>query len=417
MSTIATTTCATTAGISPQRLHAWEAHLKAAYLDTGILPNAMTVVYRRGEVVHRHVQGHSDVEASRMLRETDIFRIYSMTKPITSLAFMMLVEDGKVTLNDPVSSVIPEWAHLGVWAGQDGGTITTTAPARPMRMVDLLRHTSGLSYHIQQGGKVDAAYRERGIGIETDLDGFIAALADVPLEHGPGEAWHYSAATDVLGYLVGKIAGQPFEDFVQQRILTPLGMHDTAFHVPADKVERFMPCYALTPQGRVVFDSVPSSRYLAAPRFVSGGGGLVSTAADYLRFCRMLLRGGELDGARIVGPKTLELMTRNHLPGGADMASMARTPIAVSEGSSAGVGFGLGFAVTIDPARALRAGNAGDYSWGGAAGTYFWIDPVEDMAVIFMTQLLLSPDRVRDDLRTFVYSALTESPTKPPTLA
>ncbi|MFC3832567.1 MULTISPECIES: serine hydrolase domain-containing protein [Deinococcus] len=407
----------TTAGISTDRLHAWEAHVKAAYLDTGILPNALTLVYRRGEIVHQHVQGHADVEASRALRQDDIFRIYSMTKPITSLAFMMLVEDGRVALNDPVSSVIPEWAGLGVWAGGELGSFTTTPPGRPMRMVDLLRHTAGLSYIIQQGGKVDAAYRSLGIGSQTDLDGFIAALADVPLEFSPGESWHYSAATDVLGYLVGKISGLPFEDFVRERILGPLGMTDTDFFVPEGKTGRFMPCYVLTPQGRVVFDAPPSSPYLAPPHFVSGGGGLVSTAADYLRLCRMLLRGGELDGARIVGPKTLELMTRNHLPGGADMAGMARTPIAVSESSGAGVGFGLGFAVTLDPARALRAGNAGDYSWGGAAGTYFWIDPVEDMAVIFMTQLILSPDRIRDDLRTFVYSALTDSPTRPQTRA
>lgn len=410
----------TTAGISTDRLHAWEEHLRATYLDTGILPNALTLVYRRGEIVHQHAQGHADVEAGRRLQDDDIFRIYSMTKPITSLAFMMLVEDGRVALNDPVSSVIPEWAGLGVWAGGELGSFTTTPPGRPMRMVDLLRHTAGLSYIIQQGGRVDAAYRSLGVGAigsNTTLDLFIAALADLPLEFSPGESWHYSAATDVLGYVVGKIAGQPFEDFVRERILEPLGMVDTDFYVPDGKAGRFMPCYVLTPQGRALFDAQATSPYLAPPLFVSGGGGLVSTAADYLRFCRMLLRGGELDGARIVGPKTLELMTRNHLPGGADMASMARSTIAVSEESGSGIGFGLGFAVTLDPARALRAGNAGDFYWGGAAGTYFWIDPVEDMAVIFMTQLILSPDRVRDDLRTFVYSALTDSPTKPQTRA
>ncbi|GGK97497.1 serine hydrolase domain-containing protein [Deinococcus radiotolerans] len=407
----------TTTGISTDRLHAWEAHVKAAYLDPGLLPHALTVVYRRGELVHQHAQGYADVEASRALRDTDIFRIYSMTKPVTSLAFMMLLEEGRVTLNDPVSSVIPGWANLGVWAQEEGGVITTEPPARPMRMIDLLRHTSGLSYHIQQGGRVDALYRERGIGSATDLAGFIDALADVPLEHHPGEAWHYSAATDVLGYVVERLSGQPFENFVRTRILEPLGMTDTDFSVPPDKAARFMPCYVLTGRGRTLFDPAHGSRYLAAPRFVSGGGGLVSTAADYLRFCRMLLRGGELDGARIVGPKTLELMTRNHLPGGADVASLARSPIAVSASASRGVGFGLGFAVTLDPVRAQRLGNAGDFSWGGAAGTYFWIDPVEDLAVIFMTQQLMSPERVQDDLRTFVYSALTDSPTRPHTLA
>ncbi|THF83565.1 beta-lactamase family protein [Deinococcus sp. KSM4-11] len=407
----------TTAGISSERLNAWEAHVKAAYLDTGILPNALTLVYRRGEIVHQNVQGFADVEAGVPLQGDAIFRIYSMTKPITSLAFMMLVEEGRVALGDPVSSVIPEWTELGVWTGGELGRFTTEPPRRPMLMVDLLRHTAGLSYHIQQGGRLDAAYRTLGLGTTTTLDGMITALADLPLEYAPGEAWHYSFATDVLGAVVGRVAGQPFEDFVRERILEPLGMVDTDFFVPAAKAGRFMPCYALTPQGRVLYDPRATSPYLAPPHFVSGGGGLVSTAADYLRFCRMLLRGGELDGARLVGPKTLELMTRNHLPGGADIASLARSAIAASETGSAGVGFGLGFAVTLDPARSLRLGNAGDFYWGGAAGTYFWVDPTEDLAVIFMTQLLLSPDRVRDDLRTFVYSALTESPTLRSTLA
>ncbi|GHF44799.1 CubicO group peptidase (beta-lactamase class C family) [Deinococcus metalli] len=406
-----------TAGISTDRLHAWEDHLRATYLDTGVLPNALTLVYRRGEIVHQHAQGFADVEAGVALRDDHIFRIYSMTKPITSLAFMMLVEDGKVALGDPVSRVIPEWANLGVWTGGELGRFTSEPPRRPMLMVDLLRHTAGLSYHIQQGGRLDGAYRALGLGTTTTLEGMITALADLPLEYAPGEAWHYSFATDVLGAVVGRIAEQPFEEFVRQRILGPLGMVDTDFSVAPDKAGRFMPCYALTPQGRVLYDARATSPYLAAPHFVSGGGGLVSTAADYLRFCRMLLRGGELDGARLIGPKTLELMTRNHLPGGADIATLMRSAIAASETGSAGVGFGLGFAVTLDPARSLRIGNAGDFYWGGAAGTYFWIDPTEDLAVIFMTQLLLSPDRVRDDLRTFVYSAITDSPTRPRTLA
>ncbi|WP_291429069.1 serine hydrolase [Deinococcus sp.] len=403
-------------GVSLERLARWEAHLKTRYLDTGILPNALTLVYRRGETVHQHAQGLADVEGSVPLRDDHIFRIYSMTKPITSLAFMMLVEDGLTTLSDPVSSVLPEWSKLGVWTGGTHGSFTRKAPRRPMQMVDLLRHTAGLSYHIQQGGHLDATYRQLGLGVKTTLPEFVAALADLPLEHEPGEHWHYSAATDVLGYVIERLSGQPFETFVHSRILGPLGMTDTAFEVPADKLARFMPCYALTPQGRVLFDPA-AGRFARPPRFVSGGGGLVSTAADYLRLCRLFLRGGELDGTRLISPKTLELMTRNHLPGGADLARMALSPIAVPESSAAGVGFGLGFAVTLDPVRTMRAGNAGDYSWGGAAGTYFWIDPVEDLAVIFMTQLLLSPDRVRDDLRTFVYAALTDTPTTPHSLA
>lgn len=403
----------TKAGMSLERLQRWDGHVKATYVDAGILPSAQTLVYRRGELVHQSVIGWADVERGIPLREDSIFRIYSMTKPITSVAFMMLVEEGKVSLNDPVSRFIPEWAGLEVFADGELGNYRTTLTKRPMQMVDLLRHTAGLSYVIQQGGKVDDAYRKLSLGLKTTLDEMITAMAGLPLEFSPGEAWHYSAATDVLGYLVGKISGVPFEQFVKTRILEPLGMVDTDFSVPADKVERFMPCYALTERGRVIFNAVEGSHYLNAPHFVSGGGGLVGTAADYLRFCRMLLRGGELDGVRLIGPKTLELMTMNHLPGGADMAALARSSIARSESGSAGVGFGLGFAVTLDPALTLVPGNVGDFYWGGAAGTYFWIDPLEDLAVIFMTQTLYYPDRARQTLRTMVYAALEDTPTWP----
>ncbi|WP_291423915.1 serine hydrolase [Deinococcus sp.] len=403
------------AGVNTERLRRWDTHFKETYLDPGLLPNALTLVYRRGEMAYQSVQGWADIEKGVPIEADSIFRIYSMTKPLTSLAFMLLVEEGKVSLNDPVSSVIPEWAGLGVYESgpaQDGAGAFTTTPAQgPMRMVDLLRHTAGLSYFIQQGGHLDETYRKLGLGYRTSLDEFMAELAQLPLEFSPGEAWHYSAATDVLGYLIGKISGIPFEDFLQQRILTPLGMHETGFQVPPEKTGRFMTCYALTPQGLQVFDPVDRSSYLQPPRFVSGGGGLVSTAADYLRFCRMLLRGGELDGVRVIGPKTLELMTRNHLPGGQDIAALTRSAVAVSETGSAGVGFGLGFAMTLNPARTLQPGNPGDFYWGGAAGTYFWVDPVEDLAVIFMTQALYYPDRVRQTLRTMVYAALEDSPT------
>ena len=405
------------AGMNLERLDRWEGHLKAKYLDAGLLPNALTLVYRRGEVVHQHAQGWADID-SRLPIDTDsIFRIYSMTKPITSLAFMMLLEEGKVSLSDPVSTVIPGWEGLGVYAGGGPGQYQTVPPARPMQMLDLLRHTSGLSYFIQQGGKLDAAYRELGLGYKTTLDELIEALGTLPLEFSPGEAWHYSAATDVLGYVVGQVAGQPFEDFVRQRILHPLGMHDTDFFVPPDKAERFMTCYALTPGGLSVFDNLLKSRYFQPPHFVSGGGGLVGTAADYLRFCRMLLRGGELNGVRLISPKTLHLMGANHLPGGADLSQLARSPIALSESGSAGVGFGLGFAVTLSPARMLLPGSAGDLSWGGAAGTYFWVDPLEDLAVVFMTQTLYSPPSLRSELRTHIYAALEDSNAALSTLA
>jgi CubicO group peptidase (beta-lactamase class C family) len=279
-----------------------------------------------------------------------------------------------------------------------------------MRVVDLLRHTSGLTYGFQQRTNVDAAYRKLGFGEmhgALTLDGMIDGLARLPLEFSPGEQWNYSVATDVLGYLISKVAGQSFESFLRERILQPLRMVDTDFFVPPEKVGRFAACYNATPDGRMKLQDDPlRSPYLKPPTFVSGGGGLVSTAADYLRFCRMLLNGGELDGARILSPKTIELMTANHLPGGKDLTEAAVSLF--SEATYAGVGFGLGFAVTVNPARSLMPGSAGDYSWGGMASTYFWIDPREELIVIFMTQLMPSATYpIRRELRTLVYSAFT----------
>ena len=277
-----------------------------------------------------------------------------------------------------------------------------------MRMIDLLRHTSGLTYDFQQRTNVDAAYRKHRlgeIGGPVSLEGMIDGLAKMPLEFSPGDSWNYSAATDVLGYLVGKISGMPFERFLRERILDPQKMHDTDFHIPESKSARLASCYRFTPTHPMrLVDDPESSPYLNKPTFVSGGGGLVSTMADYLRFCRMLLNGGSLNGARIVSPKTLELMTANHLPGGKDLTQLSISLF--SEATYAGVGFGLGFAVTLDPARTLLAGSAGDFSWGGMASTYFWVDPREELIVIFMTQLMPSATYpIRRELRTLVYSA------------
>ena len=399
------------AGISIPRLQRWDAHVQQTYLDSGLLPNAQTLVYRRGELAYQSVLGFADIGARTPLREDHLFRIYSMTKPLTSLACLMLVEEGRLSLKDPVSAFIPAWTGLGVHAGD----APPTAPHRPVQVVDLLRHTAGLSYHIQQGTATDALYRQRKLGFGTTLADFVAGIAELPLEYSPGEAWLYSAATDVLGYVVQQVAGVPFEQFLKERILTPLDMHDTDLQVPPEKAERLTTCYALTPQGQKVFDPAQGSRFLNPPLFVSGGGGLVGTAADYLRFCRCLLRGGELDGARLIGPKTLHLMVQNHLPGGADIASLSRSVI--GGGDAAGVGFGLGFAVTIDPARTLLPGSRGDFFWGGAAGSYFWVDPAEDLAVVFMTQTLNSPEQARHTLRTMVYAALEDSATDWPTRA
>lgn len=395
--------------ISTDRLARIERLFQTRYLDTRKLPCAVTLVEHKGTIVHHSALGFMDVERQRPVRDDTIFRVYSMTKPLTSIAFMMLVEEGAVALDDLVHRFIPQWRDLAVFEAGFLETFRTQRTARPMRMIDLLRHTSGLTYGFQQRTNVDAAYRKFGLGEvggTVPLDAMIDGLAKVPLEFSPGEAWNYSVSTDVLGYLVGKISGMPFERFLRERILDPLGMHDTDFYLPESKAARLASCYRFTPtEAMRLVDDPQTSPYLKPPPFVSGGGGLVSTMADYLRFCRMLLNGGSLDGARIISPKTLELMTANHLPDGKDLTQLSVSLF--SEASYAGVGFGLGFGVTVDPARTLLPGTAGDFSWGGMASTYFWIDPREELIVIFMTQLMPSAVYpLRRELRTLVYSAM-----------
>jgi CubicO group peptidase (beta-lactamase class C family) len=397
-------------GFDAARLKRIDAFFAEKYLAPGKLPCALALVARGGEVAHLGVQGFADVERKEKITEDTVFRIYSMTKPVTSAAFMMLVEEGKVALDHPVHRFIPEWRELGVFKAGFIGTFQTQRPARPMLMVDLLRHTSGLTYGFQNRTNVDAAYRKNGIGElphKGALDTMIAGLAKLPLEFSPGDAWNYSVSTDVLGYLIEKISGMPLPQFLKERIFDPLGMDDTAFEVAPGATERFASCYAASPTGGIVLqDDARKSEYLKPPMFLSGGGGLVSTVGDYLKFCRMFLNGGDLGGKRLLGRKTIELMTMNHLPGGKYLTDLSQSLF--SEVAYDGVGFGLGFAVTCDPARTLLPGSAGEYSWGGAASTYFWIDPKEDLIAIFMTQLLPSTlYPLRRELRTLVYAAMT----------
>lgn len=406
-------------GMSGERLARIERFFDENYIATGKLAGTVTQVWRRGGLALNSVLGFADRERQVPLAEDSIFRIYSMTKPITSVAVMMLVEQCKIALDDPVSKYIPAWEPLGVHVGGFMEGFQTRPCARPMLVVDLLRHTSGLTYGFQQNTNVDAAYRRLKVGelaTTGTLDEMIEKLATLPLEFSPGEAWNYSVATDVLGYIVGKVSGMPFDAFLKARIFDPLGMVDTAFYVPEEKVSRFCACYAVGALGsKVVSTDAPAlqddprtSPYLKPPTFLSGGGGLVSTAADYMRFARMLLQGGELDGVRLLGPKTLALMTANHLPGGADIPRLSRSMF--GEAAYEGVGFGLGFATTIAPSATLMPGSAGDFFWGGAASTYFWVDPSEDLIVVFLTQLLPSSAYpARRQLRTLVYSAIAET--------
>ncbi len=399
-------------GMSRERLARIDDYLAAKYVDTGKLPGTLTLVARRGKVAHLGVRGMADVERGKPLAEDTIFRIYSMTKPVTSVAFMMLVEEGKVALDDPVHRFIPEWRDLGVYAAgtQETGFQTSRAE-RPMLIVDLLRHTAGLTYGFQMRTNVDAAYRKGGWGMpekRVTMDDMIKGLSGLPLEFSPGTAWNYSVATDVLGYLVQKISGMPFERFLKERIFDPLSMEETGFHVEPANHARLAACYQITPAKPLDLVDDPATGYFRAPPpFVSGGGGLVSTAADYLKFCQALLDDHIRGGHRLLSRKTVELMVANHLPGAADLPALSRSLF--SEATYSGVGFGLGFATTMDPARTLMPGSAGDYFWGGMASTFFWIDPEEELICIFMTQLIPSSTYpVRRELRTMVYAAIED---------
>ncbi|MGZ8420556.1 MAG: serine hydrolase domain-containing protein [Allosphingosinicella sp.] len=397
------------AGFDAERLARIDAFLDEHYFAPELLAGAQLLIAREGRVVHFSTAGKARAGGGPM-GEDSLFRIASMTKPVTSIAFMMLVEEGRVTLDQAVETVIPEWKGLGVYNGGGGGApFLTKPPEWPMMMIDLLRHTSGLTYSFQHRTNVDAAYREgkiEGWHGELDLDGFVAALAEIPLEFSPGTAWNYSVSTDVLGLVIERVSGMKLDRYLEERIFGPLGMTDTAFHVPADKIHRLGDCWTFRPgKGAMLYDKGEKSVWSAPPKLLAGGAGLVSTVADYHRFCAMLQAGGEHEGARLVGRKTLELMTANHLPGGADLTEMSRSLF--SEAINAGQGFGLGFGVNLDPAKTMLPGSRGEYYWGGMFSTAFFVDPVERLHMIFMTQLMPSSTYpIRRQLKTLIYSAL-----------
>lgn len=410
-----------TVGLSSARLATLDKVMKARYVDGGDLPGLLTQVYRKGQLVHTGLSGHMDLERDRPMREDAIFRIYSMTKPITSVALMMLVEEGLLGLDDDVHTHIPAFKNLGVYASgvptllsSAPPSFLTTRPERRMKVVDLVTHTSGLTYGFMMRTSVDAAYRKAKINdFQTPggLDAFIEQLAELPLEFSPGTAWNYSVSIDVMGYLVQKLSGMSFGEFLRTRLFEPLGMTDTAFYCPPEKIDRFTSCYQPKAGGGLkIQDDARESTYAAPPTLESGGGGLVSTAHDYMRFCRMMLHGGELDGVRILSPKTVELFSLNFLPDDGELAKMA-PPGAFSEAGYAGIGFSIGCGVNINVAKTRLPGTLGEYFWGGAASTAFWIDPKEELAVVFMTQVMGTDARLtlRRDLRTLVYSAMTES--------
>jgi CubicO group peptidase (beta-lactamase class C family) len=406
------------AGLDERQLSRITEHLQARYVDAGRIAGCQVVVARHGHVGYFRSFGARDLERSAPVDERTIWRIYSMTKPITGVALMSLYERGMFQLNDPVTRFIPEWRDLKVSERGPDGAVRLVDPERPMTVRDLMMHMSGLGF--ADGPTLADLFSERSRPGERPSSGLrpgppgtlqtmIERYAGYPLEFHPGRHWFYSVSTDVCGRLVEIISGQRFDDYLRQVLFEPLGMWDTGFMVPDDKVDRFAACYRRDSAKKLVLTDDPQrSRYRQEPSFLSGGGGLVSTTADYLRFCEMMRNGGELGGMRIMGRKTIELMTSNHLPGDGDLQSVV-FPGGYSEVAFAGMGFGLTVAVAKAPTVTQVIGSAGEYLWGGAASTTFWVDPAEDLVVIFMTQLIPSGTfNFRGQLKTLVYPALID---------
>ena len=394
------------AGMAPERLEWITEHLQRSYIEPGKIAGCQVAVARHGVPAYFRSLGLMDRERNKPMRDDTVFRIYSMSKPITSVALMTLFERGLFQLNDPVSKFIPSWRGQRVYVSGEGEAIETAEPERPMTMRHILSHQSGLSYGMTRH-PADRMYGGMQVvrGKGETLARFVDRLANVPLRFTPGDAWMYSYSTDVCGYLVEAISGLPFDEYLRERIFGPLGMDETSFAVPDERIERFAANYSRGPDKRLTLvDDPETSTYRRQPSFLSGGAGLTSTTADYMRFCEMLRRGGELGGQRIISEPTLRLMTRNHLTGGRDLTTMARG--AFSETAYEGIGFGLGFAVTMDQVAAGSV-SEGDFYWGGAASTIFWVDRAQDLVVIFMTQLMPSTTfNFRGQLRSIIYGAI-----------
>ena len=376
-------------------------YLNDTYVDDGKYVGTMTLVSRKGEVAYLDSLGFMDRENKRPMQEDAIFRIYSMSKAITSIAIMQLYEKSKFRLDDPVYWYIPSWKNLRVYQSGVYPNFLTSRPERHMTIRDLLTHMSGLTYDFMYKSNVDAAYRKTKVQQAETLEEFIEILSTLPLEFSPGNKWNYSVSTDVLGYLVEVISGMKLEEYFKTNIFEPLNMEDTSFSCPQEKVDRLASLYEHVPNGEPRLLEIP----FLNTKMASGGGGLFSTMADYHNFCSMLLNQGEFNGKRLIGRKTLELMTVNHLPNNQDLTEMSES--AFSETPYAGVGFGLGFSVMLDPAKSQTTSDIGEYGWGGAASTVFMINPKEDMFIIFLTQLLPSSTyQVRRELRSLVYASL-----------
>ena len=407
-------------GMSSDRLARMTA-LGDRYIENKQVAGMVNLVMRNGKVVHYQAHGAKGASDDRPLEKDDLFRIYSMTKPITAVAAMQLYEQGKFQLSDPVAKFVPELKDVKV-LNANGQLEDQDAP---MTMHQLLTHTTGLSYGFAaQVDLVDQAYMRADIWAAKDLDEFAQRVAKLPLKFQPGREYHYSIAVDITGLVVQRLSGQPFDEYLRDNIFKPLGMHDTFFEVPKDKMSRFLPNHVINPQTGALMDvaMVPADNPMAMffkPRpnvamndyesvgLFSGGGGLVSTAMDYARFAEMMRNGGSLGSTRILSPKTVDYMAQNHLKPSMRMGGIGEQP--TTDGNTSGVGFGLGFGVITNPAYTGVIGSAGEFNWGGAAGTVFWIDPVEEIVVVSMIQLMGSPWPLRSELQVATYQAITES--------
>ncbi len=402
-------------GLDAARLERITDHLERNYMSSGKLVGCQVSVARHGHLAYFKSFGLMDRERNAPTRDDTIYRIYSMTKPIASVALMTLYEQGYFQLNDPVSRYVPSWKNHRVWVSGEGDDMKTEAVNRPITFRDVLSHTAGLTYGGGLPGvgvqhPIDNIYRGlkiRSSGSTDTMMQFMDKLGQVPLRYQPGTAWMYSLATDVCGALVEIISGKPLAQYLQDTIFGPLGMKDTSFVVAPDKVDRFAANYQREPDKSLkLIDDPQTSAFTKEPGFKSGGGGLTGTSADYMRFCEMLRRGGELDGHRVLGPRTIEIMHMNHLPDGKDLTQLAIGGF--SETANEGVGFGLGFASTMSQVATGSLG-AGDYYWGGAASTIFWVDPKEDLCVVFMTQLMPSGTfNFRGQLKSIIYSSIID---------
>jgi CubicO group peptidase (beta-lactamase class C family) len=387
--------------------------LICSYVDDGRLPGGAFALRRGGKTVYTFLHGHRDIENNLPVELDTVFRIYSMTKPITSVAAMMLFEENKLDINDPVAKYVPAFANTRVYERGPANNPGTVPQTHPMTIFNLLTHTSGLTYGFAHANGIDHLYRQAGFEWGTpkgmDLQACCEVWAGMPLLFQPGEEWNYSVSTDVLGRVVEVASGMSLDTFIEERITKPLGMNETSFWANDSQADRFAALYVPgpKPERKAVRMDALGIRGTAQPMFLSGGGGLVSTLGDYLTFCEMLRRGGELHGTRLLSNRTLRFMTQNHLPGGNDLSQVGR-PL-FSETNNEGTGFGLGFSVVTDPVKSRSLCSKGEFAWGGAASTAFWVDPVEDLTAVFMTQLLPSSSwPIRNELRRAVYQSLVD---------